>query len=391
VFQRHARPPDASTAHPGASTAARVPGPPGVDPDGDRKPGPHVKPAIEDHETVSWSDRTRRVRPPPAAGNSCPTAALPFYPQAAMQLTDGSVMLQEVTSSYWWRVRPDASGSYLNATFTRTPPMPNDYAPTYPCRAVCPTDGCSSRRRVQRRLGRPGRKPARGAIYDPVANSWQTLAPPPGYEKDARIGIGDQSCVVMPNGQMLLAGRGHGNVFQLDPSTLQWTALHPAGKLGGNDSSEEENWTLLTDGTIFTVDVSHPAPPSVTSRRGSTIPSTAGGSRPAPRRAADRRRVVRDRTPGPASRRHRARHRGHRRQRGLPPTGHPVRHRHLERGRPFTDSAGNLEGLNDGTASVLPNGDTIAFASPGVYQRPTTDSALPARSHTSWIRSCQPR
>lgn len=39
-------------------------------------------------------------------------APLPFYPQAAMLLTDGSVMLQEVTSDQWWRLRPDASGNY---------------------------------------------------------------------------------------------------------------------------------------------------------------------------------------------------------------------------------------------------------------------------------------
>ena len=38
-----------------------------------------------------------------------------------MVLTDGSVMLQGVTSDVWWRLRPDASGSYLNGSYKPTP------------------------------------------------------------------------------------------------------------------------------------------------------------------------------------------------------------------------------------------------------------------------------
>jgi len=49
------------------------------------------------------------------------------------------------------------------------------------------------------------------AIYDPVADTWTSLAPPAGWDY-----IGDSPSVVLPNGQ---AGGayGHGTVFRISP------------------------------------------------------------------------------------------------------------------------------------------------------------------------------
>jgi hypothetical protein len=72
--------------------------------------------------------------------------------------------------------------------------------------------------------------------------------------------IGDASCTVAPNGDLMLARNftsQPGELALLDPTSFTWTVLTPLGKNGGNS---EENWTLLPDGSIFTVDVGRAAP-----------------------------------------------------------------------------------------------------------------------------------
>jgi hypothetical protein len=160
--------------------------------------------------------------PPVSAGGRwqlLSASQLPFYPQAAMLLTDGSVMLQEVTSDQWWRLRPDASGNYLNGTYEKTPPAPNGYAPTYPCRAIL-SDG----RMLVEGGEYQGTNPVpvesnQGAVYDPVTNKWQVVAPPAGATN-----IGDRACTVRPNGKLLLASRTGANIFELDPTSMTWTS-----------------------------------------------------------------------------------------------------------------------------------------------------------------------
>ncbi|HEY7050173.1 MAG TPA: hypothetical protein VH373_23365 [Jatrophihabitantaceae bacterium] len=314
---------------------------------------------------AGWSNAASAAPSSPAGQWQLLSAnPLPFFPQAAMVLTDGSVMLQEVTSDEWWRLRPGANGSYLDGTYTETPPMPDGYAPTYPCRAVLP-DG----RMLIIGGEYQGTNPTpvesnQGAVYDPVANTWQPVAPPAGVAH-----IGDSSCTLMPNGQLLLASRTGGNVFDLDPATMTWTALTPTGKLNGRNA--EENWTLLPDGTIFTVDVIHPGngeryiPPWLDhSTNGQWIPAgvvpgqleTATEMGPAVLRP-DGSVFVAGAT-------------------GQNAVYHPPATLYgtgtWEAAQPFTDS-GTTYAMADGTASLLPNGNLVALASPGVYQRPTKE------------------
>jgi hypothetical protein len=177
----------------------------------------------------------------------------PFHPDTALLLTDGTVMAQDYATADWWRLAPDEFGKYIDGTWTQLPPMPDGYAPYDYCSAVL-ADG-----RVIVEGGEytyvdgvaTATETNQGAIYDPVANSWQVLDPPPGWTK-----IGDSSCLVLPNGKFLLARSFNstplGQVAVLDPATLSWTVLAPPGKV---DSSAEENWTLLPDGTVLTVDI----------------------------------------------------------------------------------------------------------------------------------------
>ena len=86
-----------------------------------------------------------------------------------------------------------------------------------------------------------------GAIYDPKLNTWTPLNPPPGWDY-----IGDSPSVVLPNGHFLIGRKLDMQMAELDPATLQWTAMGSSGK---SDFNAEEGWTLMPDGTVLTADV----------------------------------------------------------------------------------------------------------------------------------------
>jgi hypothetical protein len=317
--------------------------------------------------TAAATAAARPIEAGAPAGMWQPLSAdpLPFYPQATMVLTDGSVMLQEVTSDVWWRLRPDARGNYLHGTYTRTPPMPGGYAPTYECRAVLPDGRLLIIGGEYQGTGTVPVESNQGAVYDPVANSWQPLAPPPGVSH-----IGDSSCTMMPNGRLLLASRSGGNVFELDPASMTWTAHTPLGKLNGTNS--EENWTLLPDGTIFTVDVARAGnaeryiPPWLDhSTDGRWV---SAGAVPAQMEVGFEMGPAVLRPDGSVL--------------ALGANGQNAIYRPpatlygtgtWTTAEPFADSAGTSYGMADGTASLLPDGSVVALASPGVYQRPTME------------------
>src|SRR5439155_15925958 len=51
-------------------------------------------------------------------------------------LTDGTVMLQDDGCQDWWRLTPDAFGSYVNGTWTQLASLPDGYSPLYHATAV---------------------------------------------------------------------------------------------------------------------------------------------------------------------------------------------------------------------------------------------------------------
>ncbi len=172
-----------------------------------------------------------------------------FGAGTALLLTDGTVMVQQMTSvgygtENWWRLTPDSAGSYQNGTWTQLASMPTGYAPLYYASAVLP-DG-----RVVieggEDIGSAGAESTMGAIYDPATNAWTSIAPPSGV-----VNIGDASSVILANGTLMIGPCcGQTTDYLLNPSTLTWTATG-SGKVDGNT---EEGWTLLPNGNVLTVD-----------------------------------------------------------------------------------------------------------------------------------------
>jgi hypothetical protein len=207
--------------------------------------------------------------PPPFTTNDCnggfPGAANPLL------LTDGSVIVQDAGCPDWWRLTPDSSGSYANGTWTQIASLPAGYSPLYHSSAVLP-DG-----RVIIMGGEYNFYEgfyfvpiwtAEGAIYDPRADAWSSVAPPPFFDVEETFlpppfapifaqTIGDAQSIVLPNGTFMQADCCTSQSALLDPRTLSWTATG-AGKYDPND---EEGWTLLPNGKVLTVDAYVPIAP----------------------------------------------------------------------------------------------------------------------------------
>lgn len=147
-------------------------------------------------------------------------------------------MVQQEATNHWHALTPDASGSYLNGTWSSLADEANWRR--YYASAVL-KDG--------RVIVCGGEQSGYGAdtnncqIYNPVTNTWSPIPCPSGW-----TGIGDAVCCVLPNGNVML-----GNIFNTscaiyDPAANAWSAA--ASKA---IRSNEETWVLLPDNTILTV------------------------------------------------------------------------------------------------------------------------------------------
>jgi hypothetical protein len=186
----------------------------------------------------------------------------PFGTPGTMLLeSDGTVLVHDepnnnVTagSNEWWKLTPAANGSYIDGTWSQIASMPADYTPEYFASAILP-DG---RMIVEggEYIGNSGAWSDQGEIYNPVTNTWASVAPPKGWTN-----MGDAASEVLDNGTFMLQQPCQTCLTDPDPvvdqallnaRTLTWTVIPGTGKEEPND---EEGWTLLPNGKVLTVDV----------------------------------------------------------------------------------------------------------------------------------------
>jgi hypothetical protein len=186
--------------------------------------------------------------PAPQAGPASPWQLLtnPLGRNASnpLLLTDGTAIVHISETPDWWRLTPDINGSFVSGTWSPIASLPAGYAPRFFASAVLP-DG-----RVIAEGGEynnPGGENHTnlGAIYDPIANTWTSVSPPTGWAN-----IGDAQSVTLPDGTFMLANALTRQQALLNATNLTWT---PTGS-GKSDSNNEEGWTLLWDGNVLTVD-----------------------------------------------------------------------------------------------------------------------------------------
>lgn len=170
-----------------------------------------------------------------------------FSANTALLLTDGTVMVQATESGAWWRLTPDNTGSYVKGTWTQLASMPAGYAPLYYASAVLP-DGRVVVEGGEYNIGGDAVWSALGAIYNPTSDTWTSIAHPAGWDF-----IGDAQSVVLANGTFMMANPFTTQSALLNASTLTWT-LTGTGKA---DAHDEEGWNLLPNGKVLAIDANN--------------------------------------------------------------------------------------------------------------------------------------
>jgi hypothetical protein len=186
----------------------------------------------------------------------------PFGTPGTMLLeSDGTVLVHDEPdnnttggTNEWWKLTPDADGNYIDGTWSQIASMPSDYTPLYFASAVLP-DG---RMIVEggEYIGENAVWSDQGAIYNPLTNTWQSVAPPRGWTN-----MGDAASEVLDNGTFMLMQPCQTCVTNpdltvddalLDPRTLTWHVIPSTGK---DDPNDEEGWTLEPNGDVLTIDL----------------------------------------------------------------------------------------------------------------------------------------
>jgi len=206
------------------------------------------------------------LRPADAAGTASPWTPLanppPFGTPGTMLLeSDGTVLVHNEPdnnttggTNQWWKLTPDSSGSYVDGTWSQIASMPADYSPLYFASAILP-DG---RMIVEggEYIGENAVWSSQGEIYNPVTNTWASVAPPKGWTN-----MGDAASEVLDNGTFMLQQPCNTCLTDPDPvvdqalldaRTLTWKVIPGTGKEEPND---EEGWTLMPNGKVLTLDV----------------------------------------------------------------------------------------------------------------------------------------
>ena len=186
-----------------------------------------------------------------------------FLPGSMMVMTDGTVLIHQDNTGTWEKLTPSSTGSYANGTWSAVTSMPSGYQPEYYASRILPTgqllvDGGEyngSNTEVWTTLG---------AIYNPITNTWASVSPPTGW-----LNTGDAQSEMLPtaSGSVWTTGRfimahpfsdGSSGSTGMDDALYNtngtWTKIPGTGKLDRND---EEGWTLLPNDRVLTVDIEH--------------------------------------------------------------------------------------------------------------------------------------
>jgi hypothetical protein len=192
--------------------------------------------------TATW---TTLANGPPAAVQLC------------LLLTDATLLCQTTAGQDWYRLRPDDAGNYVEGTWSIAASFPASYIPDAYASAVL-ADGrvvvvggeyISTNGQVNFTLS------DMGMVFDPLADQWQPLAPPPstGAPNHWQC-IGDAPATVLADGRLVIGSKLYQDVTVLDPATLTWSNISAPGK--SDVINSEEGWTLLPDGSVLSLDVS---------------------------------------------------------------------------------------------------------------------------------------
>lgn len=167
----------------------------------------------------------------------------PSVTETMLLLTDGTVMVHDFSqNSAWMRLSPDATGSYVNGTWSTLKPM--NTARLYFASHVLPNGNVWV-------LGGEyvnGNEAwtNTGEIYDSVNNTWSPIKPIPHFI------FGDDPSMLLPGGKILAGTIDTKQAFLYDIQNDSWSET---GSKVYEDASDEESWVMLADGRVLTYDI----------------------------------------------------------------------------------------------------------------------------------------
>jgi hypothetical protein len=160
-------------------------------------------------------------------------------------LPDGTVMAQGGgISNSWTKLSPDSTGNYINGTWSNLTSMSTQRL--YFGSNVLPSGNLFVIGGEYSGSSGAQNDTNTGEIYNPGQNSWTSLNSFP------MSNFGDDPTMLLPNGQVLAGYLSGAQTFLFDTATRTWSQT--GSKLRG-DSSDEETWTLLPDGSVLSYDV----------------------------------------------------------------------------------------------------------------------------------------
>ena len=177
--------------------------------------------------------------------------------QTSQLLSDGSVLLQggsDLPTNMWYRLTPDSAGNYADGTVTQ---LPNSGLQ----RLFYTSDVLKDGRfyiaggeytgPVNPDLSVNVTEDNTAEIYDPVANTWHYVASFPESK------LGDAPSEVMPNGEVYVGSPFSSHTYFYNPTTNTW---RNGPDLLNGDTSSEEGWVKLPDGSILSYSITGGAP-----------------------------------------------------------------------------------------------------------------------------------
>ncbi|HEV2397850.1 MAG TPA: kelch repeat-containing protein [Candidatus Sulfotelmatobacter sp.] len=167
----------------------------------------------------------------------------------ALLLSDGSVLVNSMYfqnhSDPWYRLVPDATGSYTNGKWINAGTLPSGYNPLYFASTMLPSGQVVIFGGEYNNGGSVWT--TKGALFNPVTNTWTSLTAPSGWTT-----VGDAQSILLQSGHMMLANccTTQQAILTLNGTTATWASTGT----GKSDWNDEEGWTLLPNGNILTVD-----------------------------------------------------------------------------------------------------------------------------------------
>jgi hypothetical protein len=181
-----------------------------------------------------------------------------FHPGTMLLASDGTVLVHSEPAaggtSAWYKLTPNSKGSYTSGTWSKLPPMPGGYNPLYFASAILPNGQMIVEGGEY--LGGTPTWTNKGAIYNPVTNTWRPVAPPTGWTN-----IGDAQSDLLANGTFMLSQACQDCLSSSPISTSDFALFNATGRNwlvwqgpGKNDPTDEEGWNLEPNGQLLTVD-----------------------------------------------------------------------------------------------------------------------------------------